>query len=234
MAADAPLGWSGAQGPEGNRIAQSGHSRDVVLVLTPGFCRHQVRRPPRQRDGMSGGPAARLPRGRRVWPYVRTKLHLTARQQGDASHDAVLRRVAVPANWRAWRVLVHQRHRKRVGLFVGPGRNLVAQWEEKFRKGRAGRLVAVVGPTKEGDPPASHDASHFKVHELNPRDRLGEPRLLVSADEVVAILKAVRDIGAEQRMRCAHGRTAVECAREVPRDGNRPVARYFTWTSRCG
>src|SRR5687767_4465174 len=105
----------------------------------------------------------------------------------------------MPANRRARTILVDQRHCERVRIHASPGRDPVAQKYEKARQRWRDRRADIVRPAKECDPPTRDDATHLEGRELETRDVFEELRFFITRDEVVAIVKASRDIGIEQR-----------------------------------
>jgi hypothetical protein len=69
----------------------------------------------------------------------------------------------MPANGRAWPILVDERHRKRVGIDASPLRNRGAQRQQE-RWNRPRRLP-IVRLAEECNAPSRHDATHFEVRE---------------------------------------------------------------------
>ena len=69
----------------------------------------------------------------------------------------------MPADGRAWPILVDERHRKRIGIDVSPLRNRSAQWQQKCWK--RPRRPPIVRLAEERDAPPRHDATHFEVRE---------------------------------------------------------------------
>jgi hypothetical protein len=98
----------------------------------------------------------------------------------------------VPADRRARRVLVDERHHKRTAVRASPHRDPVPQWQKKGRQ-RSGRCATcVVRSAKERNPPAGHDATHLERGELHARDFLEQCGFFITGDEVVSIVKAIR------------------------------------------
>lgn len=139
----------------------------------------------------------------RAGPNVRTEFHSACRQQGDASNDPVLRRVAVPSDGRTGPIFVDERHRECRGLDIRPLRNSCAQ---RFKKSRNLRSSGggVVRAAKERHAAPSHHASHFKGGELDAPDVIGERCFFPFRDEVQPVEKSVRQIFAEERTVCPH------------------------------
>jgi hypothetical protein len=69
----------------------------------------------------------------------------------------------MPANGRAWPILVDERHRKCVGIDGSPPRYRGAQRQQK--RWKMFRRLPIVRLAEERDAPPRHDATHFEVRE---------------------------------------------------------------------
>src|SRR5262245_60951019 len=97
----------------------------------------------------------------------------------------------MPADRRAGTVLVDERHRERLWIDASERRHALAQREQKLGNRRHRRRPGIVRAAEERDPTASDNTAYLEVRELGVRDRVGELRFLITADEVALIPKAV-------------------------------------------
>ena len=102
----------------------------------------------------------------------------------------------MPADRRAGTILVDECHRKRIGIDDSPLRNRGAQRQQE-RWNRPRRLP-IVRLAEEHDAPTRHDASHFEVRERDVANGISQDSLIRLRDEVLAIVKAVRETVIEE------------------------------------
>ena len=129
---------------ERHRIAQLDYGWDVMFILRPRLLGHEVRRTPREHD-LGGSRSPRGCRRWRRWRAIRPEFHSACRQQRDTSDDVVLGCIAMPADGRAWSILIDERHRKRIGVDTRPLRNRGTQWQQERRKRFRRPTIGTIG-----------------------------------------------------------------------------------------